>query len=158
MRKLIRLLWYSISGWDQLPIILNHEKTYSTTTILNGTSSLFLSTMRKLIRLLRYSISGWDQLPIFLVHKTTYSTTAVLELRMGHAPYFPRGISSSMRRQLIDYLGTRPSDRTRSLSPKKTYSSRLQNDELSDYSGSRPTDGTCFLSPKEDSFFSSAKQ
>ena len=37
---------------------------------------------------------------------------------------------------------------THSLSPKRTYSSRLQDDELSDYSGTRLTDGTCSLSPK----------
>ena len=31
-------------------------------------------------------------IPIFLIHETTtYSTTPVLDLRMGQAPYFPKG-------------------------------------------------------------------
>ena len=114
MRRPNWLLRYSISRWDQLPIFLVHEKTYSTTTVLNfwmgpapylscpwedlfdycgtpfpdGTSSLLFSSMWRLIWLLRYSISGWDQLPIFLVHEKTYSTTTVLKPRMGRFPIF----------------------------------------------------------------------
>ena len=134
---------YFLRPWDDL-------FDYCGTRFLDGTSSLFSSSMRRqLIRLLRYSISGWDQHPIFLVHKTiTYSTTAVLDLRMGHTLYLPRWIYSSMRRQSIDYYHTRSSDGTRSQHPKKTHSSRLQDNELSVYSGTRPTDGTCSLSRK----------
>ena len=50
---------------------------------------------------------------------TTYSITMLLDLRMGQGPYLPRGIFSSIRRQFIDYFGTRSSDGTRSLSPKR---------------------------------------
>ena len=53
-----------------------------------------------------------------------------------------------MRRQSIDYYHTRSLDGTRSLHPKKTHSSRLQDNKLSVYSGTRPTDGTCSLSRK----------
>ena len=88
MRRLTRLLRYSISGWDQLPIFLDHEKTYSTTTVLEPQMGLvpyiFLdhekthstttvlepricsSSLRRPNRLLKYSISGWDQFLIFL--------------------------------------------------------------------------------------------
>ena len=40
---------------------------------------------------------------------------------IGQGPYLPRGISSSMRRQNIDYSGTQSSDGTRSLSPKRNF-------------------------------------
>ena len=53
-----------------------------------------------------------------------------------------------MRRQSIDYYHTRSSDGIRSLHPKKTHSSRLEDNELSVYSGTRPIDGTCSLSRK----------
>jgi hypothetical protein len=49
------------------------------------------------------------------------STTTVLDLRTGQDPYLPRGISSSIRRQIIDYSGTRSLDGTSSLSPKKEF-------------------------------------
>ena len=158
---------YSPRPWD------DNLFDYCGTRFLDGISSLFSSSMRRqLIWLLRYSISGWDQLPILLVHETItysttavldfrmgpapyfshkttiYSTTAVLDLRMGHALYLPRWIYSSMRRQSIDYYHTRSLDGTRSLHPKKTHSSRLQDNKLSVYSGTRPTDGTCSLSRK----------
>ena len=47
------------------------------------------------------------------------STTRVLDLRTGQDPYLPRRISSSLRRRIVDYYGTRSLDGTRSLSPKK---------------------------------------
>ena len=68
-RQLNRLLRYSNFGRDKFPIFsLDHEKTCSTTTVLElrtGHAPYFFSTMRRLVRLLRYSNPGWDQLPIF---------------------------------------------------------------------------------------------
>ena len=90
MRRLIRLLRYSISGWDKFPF---------------SQEELFVHEMTN-YRLLWYSISGRDKFPIFLVHETTHSTTKVLDLRMGHVPYFCRP---------FDYYGTRSPDRTHSL-------------------------------------------
>jgi len=135
-----RLLRSSISGRDKFPIFLVHEMTHSTTKVLDlrmghvpyfsrpwdglfdyygtrspdGTYSLFSSSMRQPNRLLRYSISSLDMFPIFLVHETIYSTTTVLDLRMGHVPYFSR-----LWDGLFDYCGTRSSDGTSSLFPKK---------------------------------------
>ena len=40
---------------------------------------------------------------------------------MGQGPYLPREISSSMRRKITDYFGTRSSYGTRSLSPKRNF-------------------------------------
>ena len=159
---------YFSRPWDDLI-------DYCGTRFLDGTSSLFFSSMRwqpnrllrylisgrdqlpiflsmrrQLIRLLRYSISGWDQLPIFLVHKTTtFSTIVVLDLRTGHVPNLPRGIPSSMRQQSIDYYSTRSSDGTRSLFPKRNSSSMRR--QLIDYYGTRSSDGTSSLFPKRNS-------
>jgi hypothetical protein len=106
-QRIIRLLQYSIFGWDKFPIsqgeLFVHQMTnyrllwYS---IFRGTCSPYpkkiLSSMRQLFRLLRYSILRWDQLPISQ----------------------KRNFLSSMRRQLIEYFGTRSSDGTSSLSPR----------------------------------------
>ena len=54
-----------------------------------------------------------------LVHEMTISTNPMLDPRTGPAPYpLKRNSFSSMRRQLIEYLGVQSSDGTRSLSPK----------------------------------------
>jgi len=51
-----------------------------------------------------------------------------------------------MIRRLLDYYGTRHSDGTSSLSPKRIPSSMRR--QLIDYSGTRHSDGTSSLSPK----------
>ena len=107
---------------------------------------------RWLFRLPRYSGFGWDKISIsqedFLVHETaTLSTISVLEVQMGQDPYLPRGVSSFMRRQIINYFGTRSSDGRSSLSPKKIFSS-MRRRQIFDYFGTRSSDGTSSLSPK----------
>ena len=103
-----------------------------------------------------------------LVHETTTkSTTSVLNLWTGQAPYLPRGFhrpwdennwllrysnfgqdklpisqedSIVHETTIIDYYGTRTSDGTNSLSPRKNYSSRRW--PHIDYYGTRPHEDT----------------
>ena len=50
------------------------------------------------------------------------SITTILDLWMGQDPYLQKRTSSYIRRQLIDYLGTRYLNGTRSLPPKRNLS------------------------------------
>ena len=129
-RQLIRLLRYSIFGWDKLPIsqeefIHPWDDKLSTTPVLDlwmGQAPYFPSG----------TIRPWgDKL----------STTTVLDVRMGQDPYLLGKVYPSMRRQIIDSSGTRSVDRTSSLSS----SIRRQ---LIDYFSTRSSNGTTSLSPR----------
>ena len=80
------------------------------------------------IRLLRYSTFGRDKILISQEESLRpsddrLSTTSVLDLWTGQVPYLPkRNFFSSMRRQLINYFGTRSLDGTSSLSLRRTQS------------------------------------
>ena len=94
---------------------------------------IYLSMRRQLID---YYGTRWGKLPIsqeeLLVHETTIDR--LLWYSMGASSLFPKRNFSSMRRQLIDYYGTRSSDGTRSLFSKNFSSTRLQ---LIDYYGTQ---------------------
>ena len=91
---------------------------YYSTRSSDGTSSLspkegfFSSIRRRIIRLLWYSISGWDTLPISQEDFSHLQDDELFDYfgtrpMDGTCSLSPKRISSSMRWQLIDYLGTR---------------------------------------------------
>ena len=94
-----------------------------------------------------------------LLHQLPQIPTFLCSLRVkgmanrvvnGTRSLFPKRNFSSMRRQIIDYYGTRSSNGTSSLFPKRTFSSMRR--QIIDHYGTRSSDGTRSLSPKRNFF------
>ena len=118
-RRLIRLPRHSIFGWDKFPIckeefFVHETMTNSTTSVINLQRDKFPISQEDFLvhdttidRLLRYSLSLKK---IFLIHETTIDRLLRYSAFGGTSSLSPKRISSSIRRQLIDYFSTRPSE------------------------------------------------
>ena len=143
-----------------------HSLVHETTTILTTSVLVLQRDMLPIsqedylvheatnYRLLQYSIFGWDKLPISkeeFLHPWDnelfdYFST---QSSVGTNSPFPKGNFSSMRRQIIDYYGTRSSE---GHVPHIPRSFSRPWDEYFDYFGNRSSDGTSSLSPKKKEF------
>jgi hypothetical protein len=94
----------SLPGVEPRDMCSPSQGAVTPSTTSNTNLSLFTQGQRH-----GESSSRWEKLPIFqeepFVHETTIDR--LLQYSMGASPLFPKRNFSSMRRQLIDYHGTR---------------------------------------------------
>jgi len=105
MRRFIRLLRYSISGWDMFPIFLDYEMAYSTTAVLDlrmGQALYSLKRISSSTRLQPVDYSG--QVPYLqdgtITHKRLLQYSNNLSVSC-------KGTTRPRDDNIIDYYNTR---------------------------------------------------
>ena len=126
-KETFRLLRYSIFRWDKFSIFQEEFFVHEATNY----------------RLLRYSIFGWNKFPISqeesFIHEVTIRRLLRYSAFGGTSSLSPKRIFSSMRRELINYFSTQPSEGQVPY-PLRGFFSSIRR-QLIDYSGTQPSEG-----------------